>query len=117
MGIMMGLCIRSMCYQPFTKIKNWWARSITMLATAWFLGVLCQWLAGRIVDLETYGFPILAGLFFWIVFTDFSFHLWAKVPPLKKAVPDLIFWYSMTVLAMLILPKPGLIPAWWFASA
>ena len=104
-------------YWPFTKIKNWWARGITMVIVSWILGVLCWWIASLIVNLQVYGFPILAGLFFWIVMTDFAFDLWAKQPPPKKAALDLIFWYTVVIICIFALPKPGLIPAWWFVPA
>lgn len=101
-------------YWPFTRIKNLGSRGIVMLGSSWFLGVLCWYLASKIVDLGTYGFPIIAGFFFWIVMTDFAFHLWAKIPSPKKAVLDLLLWYSLVILTIIILPKPGLMPAWWF---
>ena len=101
-------------YWPFTRIKNLLSRGIILLGSAWFLGVLSWYAASKIVDLGTYGFPIIANFFFWIVMTDFAFHLWSKLPSPKKAVLDLLLWCSLVILTMIILPNPGQIPAWWF---
>lgn len=101
-------------YWPFNKVENWWSRGIATLGVSWVLGVVCWYLASKLVDLQTYGFPILAGLFFWVVVTDFSFHLWGETPAPKKAVLDLMLWYSLVLITIIALPKPGLMPAWWF---
>jgi len=101
-------------YWPFNAIKNWWARGVALLAASWLLSVLSWYVSSLFVDLKVYGFPIIANLFFWIVVTDFSFRLWQKLPPLKKAILDLLLWYSLAILTIFCLPKPGQIPAWWF---
>ena len=101
-------------YWPFNKISDWWTKGITMIIVSWILGVFCWWLASFIVNLQVYGFPILAGLFFWIVVTDFSFHLWSKQPAYRKATLDLLLWHALVGITIIILPYPGLMPAWWF---
>jgi len=101
-------------FWPFTKIKGWWTKGIVMLIASWILGVLSTYITGIFVDLKTYGFPVIANLFFWIVVTDFSFSLWPGLPPQRKALLDLIFWHVATILTIFALPSPGQIPAWWF---
>lgn len=100
---------------PFQNVQNNWARGISLTAFATLIAGVKWLLLGFVfkVNLEAWGFPIIATTWFFFAATSFigaDAHL-ADTPPLRRMFLNLVIMIGGTVL---VLGTIGIITPFWF---
>jgi hypothetical protein len=100
---------------PFTKIKGRIARGLSLLITCWILGLLVWYVYIALLkfDAFTYGFPLIANLFFYITALGYvgENKLVEGLTPPRIFAMNLLMVFGLTWITLSTIVW---IPAWWF---